>query len=260
MSAAASPAWRWVAECAVGVLHRDSGLSCQDRAVVDLCHDGEDRCTALVAAVADGAGSALEGEQGAQLATTAALRALKCAAAACGTPAQAMDLVREAFAVARADIIESSQQQGIEVREFSTTLLVALVTPAFACFGQIGDGAIVFGDADGLALAFACEQEMVNVTDFVTDESALDRLRMHCVERRVERLAMMSDGLMPLFVARRDQSPHGPAFVQLFSTLLESADDAALPEQLRGFLQSEVVNARTDDDKSLVLAVREPSA
>ncbi len=260
MSAPADFGWKMVAEHATGAAHLDLGCACQDRAVIDLCLDDERRLIALVAAVADGAGSALEGEQGAQLATTAALRTLKCAAAACGTPAQAMDLVREAFVAARADIIESSQQQGIEMREFSTTLLVALVTPAFACFGQIGDGAIVFGDADDLALAFACEQEMVNVTDFVTDGSALDRLRMHCVERRVERLAMMSDGLMPLFVARRDQSPHRPAFVQLFSTLLESADDAALPEQLRGFLQSEVVNARTDDDKSLVLAVREPSA
>jgi hypothetical protein len=260
LSAAALPAWRLVAECAVGVLHRESGLPCQDRAVVDLCLDGEHRCTALVAAVADGAGSALEGEQGAQLATTAALGTLKRAGAGCETAAQALELVREAFVAARHELIESAQQQRIDTREFSTTLLVALVTPAFACFGQIGDGAIVFGDADDLALAFACEQEMVNVTDFVTDESALGRLRMHCVERRVERLAMMSDGLMPLFVARRDQSPHRPAFVQLFSTLLESSDDAALPEQLRGFLQSEAVNARTDDDKSLVLAVRAPSA
>ena len=56
------------------------------------------------------------------------------------------------------------------------------------------------------------------------------------------------------------QEPHTPFFTPLFrfAASVEEDDEKrdAAGEQLAAFLSSERVNARTDDDKSLVLAVR----
>ncbi len=260
MSAATGCGWRLVAQHAAGLSHRAAGLPCQDRAIAELTPLAEGSPPALVAAVADGAGSAEHGEQGAEQAVSAALAVLKSGVASCADAAAALELVRTAFAAAQADLFETSEREGLEPRALSTTLMVALITPRFACFGQIGDGAIVYGDADGLGLAFVVEQEMVNVTDFVTEEGAVDRVMLRTVEAPVTRLAMTSDGLVPLLIHRRDQAPHLPAFRQFFTTLLHSTDEPSLAAELREFLDSAGVNERTDDDKSLVLAAREADA
>ncbi len=55
----------------------------------------------------------------------------------------------------------------------------------------------------------------------------------------------------------RRKAPFAPFFTPFF-TYLETAskDDAAVERELREYLDSPTVNERTDDDKSLVLAVR----
>jgi hypothetical protein len=53
-----------------------------------------------------------------------------------------------------------------------------------------------------------------------------------------------------------NSQPHGRFFTPLFATLRSSGGTEGLRTALCGFLDSERVNTRTDDDKSLLLAIR----
>ena len=66
----------------------------------------------------------------------------------------------------------------------------------------------------------------------------------------------MSDGLVRLAINVADNAHHAPFLQPLLSFAAEAEDEAAAREQLAGFLASDRVCARTDDDKTLVLAVR----
>ena len=72
-----------------------------------------------------------------------------------------------------------------------------------------------------------------------------------------QRIAVFSDGLQSLALQYETKTPYEPFFAPFF-TYLETASksDAEVEEELRDYLDSPRVNARTDDDKSLVLAVR----
>jgi hypothetical protein len=80
------------------------------------------------------------------------------------------------------------------------------------------------------------------------------------VDQPISRLAVMSDGLIRLALKMPAQEPHEPFFAPLFRFVEMITDPAEAEAQLAAFLSSERVNARTDDDKSLVLAARQSLA
>ena len=65
----------------------------------------------------------------------------------------------------------------------------------------------------------------------------------------------MSDRLIRLALKMPCQEPHTPFFQPLFQFARAAFAEAEAVRQLEAFLQSERVNARTDDDKTLVLAI-----
>jgi hypothetical protein len=248
--------WRYVAERSVGTSHRATSAPCQDQVIVDVCTDESGRVTALIAAVADGAGSASESERGASQAVSFAVEYIKRHFTADMSAHEVHEAVRDAMLYARTEILRTAEDEQRCVRDYSTTLLLAVVGDCVAAFGQIGDGAIVFGDSASLELAFTVEQEMLNVTDFLTDDAAPEIARSRAIDGAIDMLAVLSDGLSPLLIDQRLRQPHAPAFASLLGHVTRTGDAAALSEDLRAFLDSSAVNDRTDDDKSLVLAVR----
>jgi hypothetical protein len=52
------------------------------------------------------------------------------------------------------------------------------------------------------------------------------------------------------------KTAHQPFFLPMFQSIRGTQDANDLQIPLRQFLDSEAVNARTDDDKTLVLAIR----
>jgi len=70
---------------------------------------------------------------------------------------------------------------------------------------------------------------------------------------------MFTDGLERLALDFRTQQPHTPFFNRVITPVRNSAGNgrnADLSRQLADFLNSADINARTDDDKTLVLAVK----
>jgi len=264
LTAVASDAWRTVAASVAGTSHAAAGQPCADAwAVHELPLAGGGRL--LFAAVADGAGSAERGSDGARVACdTAADVAALWAGENGGLDAFTPDAARAWVEHVRDQLGALAGLEGRERRDFAATLLVALVDAAGAVFLQLGDGAIVYRAGEGPFTPALWPQngEYANTTWFVTDEEAADLVQLARVPG-VDEVALLTDGLQSLALRFASREAHGPFFEPMFRRLRaldpppgEGEPPPGLDRQLAAFLASAPVNARTDDDKTLVLATR----
>lgn len=255
--------WRTLAASVAGTSHRDAGHPCADACAVRvLPTSGGGRL--LVAVAADGAGTSERAPEGARLACEAileqaALRALE------KKPRDLQELGRGDVLpwldAVRRRIDGAASSQGLVSRDFSCTLLVALVDERSALFFQIGDGAIVYRGEDGAYAPALWPQngEYANCTWFVTDGNAAARVQLAAAPK-VHEVALLTDGLQGLALRFVSREAHGPFFEPMFARLRAEAGSDGLTGELRAFLESPAVNQRTDDDKTLVLATRLPAA
>jgi hypothetical protein len=99
--------------------------------------------------------------------------------------------------------------------------------------------------------------EFANTTNFLTQPDALDHLRLATFVAPVTRLAMFSDGLERLVLDFQQRAAHGPFFDSIFARMrppIGAGHLAEISDDLAILLASDKVNARTDDDKSLLCA------
>jgi hypothetical protein len=68
----------------------------------------------------------------------------------------------------------------------------------------------------------------------------------------------LTDGLQRLALDFTARTPHLPFFQPLFAALRAAPDVESLAGPFREFLDSQRINERTDDDKTLVLAISRP--
>jgi hypothetical protein len=263
-AAGAAAGWRVLRGSARGTSHAQTGAPCQDASDVMLYDlSGEE---VAVLACADGAGSARLSHEGAQLACAAVIGEACDFLDRRGVDAIDRATVEGWYAGVHAAVADRAAELGATARDLACTLLLAVVGERRAVFAQIGDGAMVVDDGtpDGYAPAFWPQSgEYANTTYFATEPEALRHLQFAAVEgRRVEEVALFSDGLQPLALRYEERAAHAPFFRPMFGRLRPlAADDAArLEPGLLAFLDSAPVNARTDDDKTLVLATRRPPA
>jgi hypothetical protein len=251
--------WRILCERVKGTSHERSGVDCQDFIHASECAAGDDRI--LIAACADGAGSAEHSQVGSQLACSALVSAVARFLDAGHTPCEIEDgTVREWFRSVRADLQTRADESDLPLRQVACTLLLAVVSAEKSVFAQIGDGAIVYLDGLAYVPAFWPDSgEYHNSTYFLTDENFEDNLQVRSVGGTAE-VAMFSDGLQMLALNYAQRMAHQPFFAPLFASLRSVPDHSTLVMPMRRFLSSDRVNARTDDDKSLLLAVRVPDA
>ena len=125
-------------------------------------------------------------------------------------------------------------------------------------FMQIGDGAIVVRQGDGLVPVFWPQSgEYINTTNFLTDAESEEKLEFTEMTQ-VDELAIFTDGLERLLLRFDDKSVHQQALVPMLNYLSDAATEQIqqIESELAGFLDSAQVNSRTDDDKTLILATR----
>lgn len=249
--AQASP-WRVVGAAVQGTSHARHDLPCQDAQGYRSLPGG-----GLLIAVADGAGSARLSQFGARKAVATGLDALE-AALELYAPADVsawQAALWGAFASARVSITRLAKAEGHRLRDYATTLTMAAVSGGWLATGQVGDGAVVALEAGGRLFAATRAQkgEYANETHFLTQRDAHKHLSVQTWNCPIEALAVMSDGLLRLALKLPSGDPHTPFFQPLFRFAASAAQDSA-DWQLAGFLASERVCARSDDDKSLVLA------
>ena len=230
--------WRAVSASATGSSHRARDEPGQDAVLVRPLVDG-----GLVVAVADGAGSAPLAAEGSALAVAAAVATVEMGF---GMP--------DAFAVAREALGDDDEARAAR----ATTLLVAVLDVDGAIHvGQVGDGFVVARRGDELdVVVTAPEREYLNETTFLSSAGWEDDLRVDMLDGDgVDALALSTDGLQLIALDLAAGAPHPGFFTPLFSW---AAGEDPSDDELAAFLASERVAARTDDDVTLALVVRDP--
>lgn len=250
--------WKFLCGSAAGTSHLRLGEPCQDYAHGVVVNDSA--CPVLVAACADGAGSALQPALGARM---ACLGIIHMASEALRTGLRVSDLeaqrVLNWHARVRGLMSLEASLRNLELKDLACTLLLALVSQDGAVCSQIGDGAIVYREREGWQTAFWPQAgEYASTTYFLTGSGFEEHLAFRYLAQRVDELALLTDGLQPLALHYATRCVHAPFFEPMFATLRQVPDAQTLEEPLRQFLTSKAVNDRTDDDKTLMLATRLP--
>lgn len=248
--------WKIIRASVVGTSHSKNGTECQDCCWADVIETNNKKY--LVSIVSDGAGSAVNGAKGSELTCETLVNSITASIESDHNPLSDSNVMQWIEAV-RQTIVSEAQKNNLTPRAYAATLLCAIVAEDRALFFQIGDGAMVVSKSNLFSVVFWPDSgEYTNSTYFVTDENALNNLRINKVNAAINEIALFSDGLQHLALSYDSKTPHSPFFEPMFAILRNrketNCDD--LDQQLMHFLKSDSINARTDDDKTLVLATR----
>lgn len=249
------PVWRVVGASVQGTSHLDKNIPCQDAHAYRFGAGGE-----LLLAIADGAGSAERSQEGAQCAVQQVIAALE----AClqngvpGDEAGWQALLAQAFAAARQAVVQMAADQNVPLRSFATTLACAVVCDPWLAVGQIGDGAAVAEDGQGTLFLTARPQrgEYANEAYFLTMPDALKYVAVYVAGSQPRSLALTTDGLLRLAFKLPEYEPSQRFFQPLLAFIAASEESERAQVDLAAFLSSSRVCARSDDDKTLILATR----
>lgn len=144
--------------------------------------------------------------------------------------------------------------------DFASTLTCAVLAGGWLATGQLGDGLAVARAGDQLFLAARPQRgEYANEAYFLTMDRALDRVEYATWQDPVDALAVSTDGLLRVALRLPECEPFAPFFRPLFDFAAGHLDVGGARRGLLRFLDSPRVCARTDDDKTLVLAVQAPA-
>lgn len=245
---------RWAVTGAkqTGTSHLRRGEGCADAFVVEQ-GDGF-----LVFVAADGAGSARYGAEGSAFTARAAA---KLAVSALGKQFDdPLELIRAVFRDTLDDLLDmvaAKEEKHLRPSDFHTTLLLAVLTDDFLAVGNIGDGWAVVRDREGQvrAVAAPARSEYSNETFFLTSAGFVEEAVYEVLPAAdLDAVALLTDGSAWFAVDLDSRSPRGAVFEELFDLAAKSD----VEEHLARFLTSGQVVRKTDDDTTLVLAVRVP--
>lgn len=257
-----NPSWTVVAASVQGSAHMRREEPCQDSWGHSTHINPNTGVPTLVAAVADGAGSASMGLQGAKTATAACVHAavaLLQEAVEQYQPPQLEHVARQAILGAQEEVLKQAQEEQGDPRDYASTLLVVISDGQRTAAAQIGDGAVVAGTQSGgyEVITKPDRAEYANETTFITSNGATDKLQPTVREEGpTVQIAMFTDGIQNLALRQGQGEPvaHEPFFTAIFDWLMNQTDEDAAQSSLAKFLAGDRVRSRTNDDTTLLLA------
>lgn len=248
--------WKIIAASVAGTSHVEKSLPCQDAFVSETfdAADGE----VLIIVAADGAGSAKHAKIGAETACKWFADYIRSNWRN-GTTEFFFrkDLSQISIVALQSEFAALAARDGGATSDYACTLLAAAVGQDKTFFWQIGDGAIVYQENDDFKMFTAPQQgEYANSTHFVTDSTAIEFLQIGLIEKRIDEIAVFTDGLQRIALDLKSGTAHAPFFRPMFAPLQKDDFSPILNDRLVDFLKSPKINERTDDDKTLILASR----
>jgi hypothetical protein len=253
--------WKVIGAAVRGPLHEQDGSPCQDA----FAHRIDGR--RLVAAVADGAGSAPHSDEGAQRLCEVLVKELgactvampNCADDADRVIAEWIDHTRAAIQMVRDELRYRIVQRpethdAARLRDYAATLVAVVTEPEGGFFLHIGDGAAAaLADATAWSesvLSAPENGEYANETYFFTGDDWRERLRLTRFGPS-ELIVLLSDGAMPFTLAEK-LSGLEPRFMAPVTTFLDGVDVATGEQALAHTLDREDARRISSDDKTLV--------
>lgn len=250
--------WTFVSASCRGTSHESSNSRLQDASSAFLT--GLGARTVFTAIVSDGAGSAVYGGQGASLTCRSVAVSVRNHF---GAQESFPDdkVIQGWLDSARDQLIVAADRRQVALREFSATLLLLITDGNQSLTMHIGDGCAVVRRLHSHTWEvcnWPFHGQYASTTSFITDEPSPTPAIVRSNDA-INAVVMFSDGLERLALDFSARAPF-PGFLDPITAAVERSNavgkDHALAIQLRRFLNSADVNSRTDDDKTLIIAVR----
>ncbi|ABA24845.1 conserved hypothetical protein (plasmid) [Trichormus variabilis ATCC 29413] len=256
--------WKAIARSAMGTSHQIQKISCQDYGCYHIFND------VIVGVVSDGAGSAKYSDIGSKLAVKTVI---KCFSEINKFPNKQEELekkfsqplstpeVEQFFIKVVAQVLQElenhANNENYSINDLACTLLVFIATPYWLAAMQIGDGFIVvrLQDSDYQLLFEPDKGEFANETTFLTSKDVIKEMQIKVISGEQSFISASTDGLEKVAIRLRDWQPFTPFFKPLEEYLQETANPESEDHYLVNFLNSERLNTRTDDDKTLLLCL-----
>ena len=255
--------WRIATATAPGSSHLKDALPNQDAVACRLVEVGIGEI--VVAAVADGAGSAPRSDEGSRTAVDAAVATIvdginRQPAAAFGERL-AESLARDAVRQAKIAVERYGLRHNVPVRELASTLIVAFASDDLVTAAQVGDGAVIafnIGSGEARTLCAAHTGEYANETTFITSRSEPDQIADvgHASGHDYDVLALITDGLQNLALKMPEREAFLGFWNPMLNDLAHTDEPEAVPERLHAFISGERVQSRTTDDVTIAIAAR----
>ena len=248
--------WMAALDYRQGTAHRAAGIPCQDFGrLVQLDED------TIIAALADGAGSARFSHYGARAAVDCALPWLKDRLSNNrGSRGRLTTLSVEALFDGLVQTIQKelnriAHENRHTPRDYACTLTLIALSPNEIHAAQSGDGLAVARQREGdYTLLIAPDHgEYVNETSFITDLDAQDHLHLSSLSAPIRFVGAATDGLAGVSVDNRQNSPHAPFFAPMETFARQSTSAGDVHNGIRDFLASQRLAEKSTDDLSLML-------
>ncbi|WP_414574923.1 PP2C family serine/threonine-protein phosphatase [Anabaena sp. CCY 9402-a] len=259
--------WKEIARSATGTSHQSQGIPCQDYGCCRIFND------VIVGAVADGAGSAKYADVGSKLAVETVI---KCFSDINEYPenqeelepnfsqpmcqAEAAKLFTKIVNGVIQELNKQASKEDYSINDLACTLLVFVATPHWLAAMQIGDGFIVVRPekSEEYQLLFHPDKgEFANETTFITSNNSLQEMQVKVIPGEQAFICASTDGLEKVAIRLNDWTPFPPFFKPFEEYLQETSNPKKNYEYVDVFLNSERLNSRTDDDKTLLLSLWE---
>lgn len=247
--------WAWAIATCKGTSHVRDNTECQD---TSRCIAVGKEKSVLVAVVSDGAGSAPHSKRGSALTCrTVSECARQHFSQSDASPTD--DEIWSWIDQTRDNVSRAADAIKATPREFAATLVAIIAMPNETLLLHVGDGAAVCNyESQWIVPSWPAHGEYASQTYFVTDDPTAD-LKITRLPHPVDGAAVFSDGIERLVLKFSDQTASS-AFFDRFSNTVRSGglagNNQSLNLSLKRYLDSPAINERTDDDKSLVVAVR----
>jgi serine/threonine protein phosphatase PrpC len=248
--------WQAVAVSTKGTKHERSKQPCQDYGDYRILSNGQ----VIVGAVSDGMGSASHSEVGSKLAVRVVLEELESRDWK-SRPEYDRDVkvifdssirqVKKAFEL-------HAWSENYPVQTLACTLLAFVATPEWLIAMQVGDGFIVAQTGDeNLQLLFKPDKgEFANETTSVTSSNVFSEAKVSVNSNPYSFICVSTDGIENISLIKREGwKPFGKFFSPLQRHMQSDESLERKREDLEKFLNSEKLNQKTDDDKTLLLCV-----
>lgn len=250
--------WAWAAAACKGTSHEKTGIRLQDAFVCSSTKGKESDF--FFGVISDGAGSADYGGQGASIACNTLSRKIReFPLDLSGLPDD--ETINIWIDNIRDRIFQAADRRGLRSRDFAATLICVISNGQESVVVHIGDGCAVFKDEitdEWIAPTWPEQGEFASTTYFVTDEFDL-HLRISRYLSPISALVLFSDGLERLALDFLEIKPYKGFLDGMTKPLAQSSQygkDHDLSAALKNYLNSETINSRTDDDKSLIIAIK----
>jgi len=202
--------------------------------------------------LADGAGSAPLASAGAALAVSFSIEWFKSS-----PKFRTGNNLSLLFEYVHEQMMEYSRDQNIDIRELSCTLQIATQTGDKYTLAKVGDGNMIVIAQDKVETPFPDPiNGFVNHTHFITQADWRTHFQTASYEF-LDCIFLQTDGVDPISILPESGNPYSPFYLALHLMLSKKSHEAS-EAVLCDLLNSQSIKKRSNDDKSLIVAITKP--